>query len=47
MEFGLVKGPWWGGQFERMVGLIKQVRYKSLGGGHLTTSELEEIALDI
>ena len=36
-----------GGQFERMIGLTKQMLYKSSGNAHLTISELEETALDI
>ena len=27
-KFSLAKAPWWGGQFERMIGLIKQMLYK-------------------
>ena len=45
-KFNLAKAPWWGGQFERMIGLTKQMLYKSLGNAYLTISELEEIALD-
>ena len=30
-----------------MIGLTKQMLYKSLGNAHLTISELEEIAVDI
>ena len=39
-KFNVAKVPWWGGQFERTMGLTKQMLYKSI-------SELEEIALDI
>ena len=35
-----------GGQFETIIGLTKQMLYKSLGIAHLTISELDEIALD-
>ena len=45
-KFNLAKAPWWGGQFETIIGLTKQMLYKSLGIAHLTISELDEIALD-
>jgi len=46
-QFNLSRAPWWGGQFERMVGLTKQALYKSIGKGNLRWSELEEVLLDI
>ena len=45
-QFNLSRAPWWGGQFERLVGLVKQALYKSIGGATLTWSELEEVILD-
>ena len=45
-QFKLSRAPWWGGQFERRVGLVKQAFYKSIGGVNLTCSELEETILD-
>lgn len=36
-----------GGQFERMVGLVKQALYKAIGKANLGWKELEEILLDI
>ena len=33
-QFNLSRAPWWGGQFERMVGLVKQALYKSIGGAN-------------
>jgi hypothetical protein len=39
--------PWWGGQFERMVGLVKQALYKTTGKANLRWEELEEVLLDI
>ena len=35
-QFNLTKAPWWGGQFERMIGLVKQAFNKSVGNGTLT-----------
>ena len=46
-QFNLSRAPWWGGQFERMVGLVKRALYKSIGGANLAWSELEEVILDV
>ena len=46
-QFNLSRAPWWGGQFERMVGLMKQSLYKVIGSCMLTWSELEEVLLDV
>ena len=46
-QFHLSRALWWGGQFERMVGLVKQALYKSTGGANLAWSELEEVILDV
>ena len=46
-QFNMSRAPWWGGQFERMVGLVKSVLYKSLGKALLTWDEHVEVLLDI
>ena len=46
-QFNLSRAPWWGGQFERLIGLVKRTLYKSLGGGLLTWAELQDILLDV
>ena len=46
-QFNLSRAPWWGGQFKRMIGLVKQAFYKSVGGAHRTWGELEEVILDV
>lgn len=46
-QFNLSRAPWWGGQFERMVGLVKQALYKTVGKANLSWDELEEVLLDI
>ena len=46
-KFNLPKAPWWGGHFERLIGVIKQALYKSLKKTSLRSSELEEVLLDI
>ena len=45
-QFHLSRAPWWGGQFQRLVGLVKQALYKSIRGANLTWSELKELILD-
>ena len=46
-QFNLSKAPWWGGQYERIIGLTKQAMYKVLGKAKLRYSELQELLLDI
>ena len=44
-QFHLSRAPWWGGQFERMVGIVKGSLSKTIGNGFLTWTELEEVTL--
>lgn len=46
-QFNLSRAPWWGGQFERMVGLVKGAMRKSIGNAQLTYDELKEVLLDV
>ncbi|XP_048580704.1 uncharacterized protein LOC116619237 isoform X2 [Nematostella vectensis] len=46
-QFNLSRAPWWGGQFERMIGLVKASLHKSIGHGMLYWKELQEILLDM
>ena len=46
-QFNLSHTPWWGGQFERLIGLMKATFYKTVGQGLLTWEELTEVLLDI
>ena len=46
-QFNLSHAPWWGGQFERMVGLVKSAMYKTIGQGYLSWKELQEVILDV
>jgi len=39
--------PWWGGQFERLVGVVKQAFYKAIGRALLMFDELKEVVLDV
>ena len=46
-QFNLSRAPWWGGQFERLVGIVKQALFKSVRRAILTWKELEEVMLDV
>ena len=46
-QFNLSRAPWWGGQFERLVGLVKQSLYKTIRNGNLLWKELQEVIIDI
>ena len=46
-KFILSTAPWWGSQHERMVGIIKNSLYKTIGSPNLTWSELEEVLLQV
>ena len=46
-KFNLSRAPWWGGQFERLIGVVKSSMYKAIGGATLTWSELSEVLLDV
>ncbi len=46
-KFNLSCAPWWGGQFERLIAVVKTAMYKVVGGGYLTWTELSEVLLDV
>ena len=46
-QFNMSRAPWWGGQFERMVALVKQSMYKVVGKALLTREELEDVLIDV
>ena len=46
-QFNMSRAPWWGGQYERLIGLVKQAMYKSIGNGFLSWTELEDVILDV
>ena len=46
-QFNPSRAPWWGGQFERLVGVVKKAFYKALGRAFLTFDELAEVVLDL
>lgn len=46
-QFNLSRAPWWGGQFERLIGLMKSAFYKTVSQGQLSWEELGEVILDV
>ena len=44
--FNLSKAPWWGGQFERIIRLVKQAMQKIMGKAKLKLEDLKEVMLD-
>ena len=46
-QFNLSRAAWWGGQFERLIGLFKTALNKTIGKGMLTWAELCEVVLDV
>ena len=46
-RFNLSRAPWWGGQFERLVGVFKRAFYKPIGGGMLSWTELCKVVLEV
>ena len=34
-QFNLNRAPWWDGQFERLIGIMKQSMYEAIRNGHL------------
>ena len=46
-KFNLSQAPWWGGQFECMIGLVKTAVRKTIGNAYLTFDELQEVFLDV
>ena len=46
-KFNLSRAPWWRGQFERLIGLIKGSLYKTIENGLLSWRELQEVLLDV
>ena len=46
-QFNLSRAPWWGGQFERLIGLVKRALHKTIGNGCLRWNELQDILLDV
>ena len=46
-KFNLAFAPWWGGFYERMVGLVKRSLKKTLGNARLNYEELEVLITQV
>ena len=46
-KFNLSRAPWWRGQFERMIELVKTALRTTIGNAYLTFDELKEVFLDL
>ena len=46
-KFNLSRTPWWGGFFERLIGIMKAILSKAIGRALLKYEELEEVLLDV
>ncbi|XP_068712807.1 uncharacterized protein [Montipora foliosa] len=46
-KFNLSHAPWWGGQFERLIGIVKTTMFKVIGRATLSWDELSEVLLDV
>lgn len=46
-RFNLSRAPWWGRQFERLVGVFRRAFYKTIRGGMLSWTELCELVLKV
>lgn len=46
-QFNLSRAPWWGGQFERFIGVMKGAFYKTVEQGQLSWDVLSEVVLDV
>jgi len=46
-KFNLSRAPWWGGFYERLIGIMKRSLSKSIGQSLLTYDEFKETLLDV
>ena len=46
-KFNLSRAPWWGGQFERLIGVVKKAMHKVIGRGSLFWNELIDVLLEV
>ena len=46
-KFNMSRVPWWGGFFERLIGIIKNALSKAIGRALLRFEELEDVLLDV
>ena len=46
-KFNMSRTPWWGGFFERLIGIMKRALTKKIGRALLQYHELEDVLLDV
>ena len=46
-QFNVARAPWWGGFFERLIGLVKSCLMKILGRAKISFKEFKECLLDV
>ena len=46
-RFNLETSPWWGGMFERMVGLVERILRKILGNALLDKDEMHAVLVEV
>ena len=46
-KLNMLRAPWWGGFFERLIGIMKRALTKKIGRALLRYHELEDVLLDI
>ena len=46
-QFNVARAPWWGGFFERLIGLVKSCLIKILGRAKISFKEFKESLLDV
>ena len=47
LKFNLSRAPWWGGQFERLIGVVKSAFYEVIDGATFIWDELCDVVLDV
>ena len=46
-HLNLPRAPWWGGQFEQLIGVAKRAFHKTIGATMLTWDERSDVILDV
>ncbi|XP_029204053.2 uncharacterized protein LOC114968097 [Acropora millepora] len=46
-QFNLLRSPWWGGLYERLIKEVKRTLYKTMGRTHLEYAQVEAVVMDI
>ena len=46
-QFNLLRSPWWGGLYERLIKEVKRTLYETMGKTHLEYAQVEAVVIDI